>query len=92
MKIQTLLILNQLVQNIQKLHISYPRLTEKGGSNNSFYSDTKKWKFFKQKKCKNNKKRTCFKASTYNIENLDSFNPEQQLKDTEFGIKSKLLE
>ena len=31
-------------------------------------------------------------ASTYNIEILNSFNPELQLKDTESAIKSKLIE
>ena len=34
--------------------------TEKVSFNNSLYSDKKKWKFFKRKKCKNNKKGTCF--------------------------------
>ena len=29
---------------------------------------------------------------TYNVEILNSFNPEQQLKDTESSIKSKLIE
>ena len=36
------------------------RQTEKVGSNSFLYSDTKKWKFFKQKKCKNNKTRAFF--------------------------------
>ena len=31
-------------------------------------------------------------TSTYNVEILNSFNPELQLKDTESRIKSKLLE
>ena len=31
-------------------------------------------------------------ASTYNVEILNSFNPELQLKDTESAIKSKLIE
>ena len=31
-------------------------------------------------------------ASTYNVEILNSFNPELQLKDTESTIKSKLIE
>ena len=36
----------------------------------------------------------CFKgyASTYNVEILNSFNPELELKDTESAIKSKLIE
>ena len=48
--------------------------------------------FLNKKNVKITKREHVFKASTYNFENLDSFNPEQQLKDTEFGIKSKLLE
>ena len=37
---------------------------------------------------------TCFKgyASSYNAENLNSFNPEVQLKDTESTIKNKLID
>ena len=31
-------------------------------------------------------------ASTYNVEILNSFNSELQLKDREFAIKSKLIE
>ena len=31
-------------------------------------------------------------ASTYNVQILNSFNPELQLKDTESAIKSKLME
>ena len=31
-------------------------------------------------------------ASTYNVDILNSFNPELQLKDTESAIKSKLIE
>ena len=31
-------------------------------------------------------------ANTYNVEILNSFNPELQLKDTESAIKSKLIE
>ena len=52
----------------------------------------KKWKSFKWKKCKNNKKAHAFKgfASSYNLEILNSFNPEQQLKDTESSGRNKL--
>ena len=31
-------------------------------------------------------------SSTYNVEILNSFNPELQLKDTESEVKSKLIE
>ena len=53
------------------------RQTEKVGSNSSLYNDTKTVKGF---------------ASTYNVEILNSFNPELQLKDTESVSKSKLKE
>ena len=43
----------------------------------------------KKKKCKNNKARTCFYASSYNVGILNSFNHELQLKDTESAIKDK---
>ena len=38
--------------------------------------------------------RTCFKGftSSYNVEMLNSFNPELQLKDTESTIKGKAIE
>ena len=53
-------------------------------------------KFFLSKKyIKITKRREhAFKAfaSTYNVEILNSFNPELQLKDTEPAIKSKLIE
>ena len=51
----------------------------------------KNWKFFEWKKYKNNKSRICF-SSTYNVEILNSFNHELQLKDTKSAIKSKLIE
>ena len=57
-------------------------------------SDTKKVKIFWAKKIykKITKREHAFKdfASTYNIEILNSLNPELQLKDTEFAIKNKL--
>ena len=48
----------------------------------------------KTKKYKNNKISTCFKGygSTYNVQILNFFNAELQLKDTESAIKSKLIE
>ena len=36
------------------------RQCKKVGSHSPLYCDTKKWNFFKPKKCKNNKKSTCF--------------------------------
>ena len=64
---------------------------EKVSSNCPLYSDTKKWKISKQKNCKNKTVLQGF-ASTYNVEVLNSFNPQLQLKDAEFAIKCKLIE
>ena len=63
------------------------------GSNSPWYSNTRKSeKFLNEKKCKNNKTSTCFKgfASSYDIEILNSFDPELHLKDTESAIKTEL--
>ena len=50
--------------------------------------------FFNQINIKITKRQNAFKgsASTYNVEILNSFKPELQLKDTESAIKSKLTE
>ena len=50
--------------------------------------------FFNQINIKITKRQNAFKgsASTYNVEILNSFKPERQLKDTESAIKSKLAE
>ena len=64
---------------------------EKVDSNCSLHSDTKKSKnILKEKKLKITKRAHAFKgcASTYNVESLNSYNLELQLKDTEFVIKS----
>ena len=47
-----------------------------------------------KKNIKITKREHAFKgyASSYNVEILNSFNPELQLKDTESAIKSKLIE
>ena len=71
------------------------RQAEKVGSSSSSYSDTKKWKLFKQKNhVKITKLAHAFKsfASSYNVEILNSFNPELQLKDIESAITSKLID
>ena len=56
------------------------------------YSDRKKSKYFDEKNVKITKRAHAFKgfASSYNIENLNSFNPELQLKDNESAIESEL--
>ena len=50
--------------------------------------------FLSQKNVKITKRKDAFKgfASIYNVEILNSFNPELQLKDTESAIRSKLIE
>ena len=62
------------------------------GSNSSLYSDTKNWNLFEQKNVKITKKSHAFKnyASFYEVEILNSFNSELQLKDNESAIKQKL--
>ena len=65
------------------------------GFNSSFYSDTKKGKnFLNEKNIKITKWTHAFKgfASSYNVEILNSFNPELKLKDSESSIKSKLID
>ena len=62
-------------------------------STSSLYNDTEKSeKFFKRRKCENNKRAHAFKgyASFYNIEILNSFNLELQIKDNESANKNKL--
>ena len=56
------------------------------------YSDTKKWEFFERKKKETKKKEHAFKdlASNYNVEILNCFYPELQVKYTESEIKNKL--
>ena len=94
MKIQTLLILNLLLQNIQKLHINYPRLLERVkdlGSNSSLCSNIKK---VRNKRNERNKQIHTFKnfSNTYNVEILNFSIAELKLKDSESTIKSKLIE
>ena len=50
--------------------------------------------FLNKKSVKISKREHAFTvfASTYNVEILNSFNPELQLKDTESSIKSELIE
>ena len=70
------------------------RKAEKVDSNSSLYSDTEESENSLDKKnIKITKREHSFKgyASTYNVEVLNSFNPELQLKDTESAIKSKLI-
>ena len=52
----------------------------------------KKGKFLEQKTIKTTKREHASKgfASTYNVDILNSFNPELQLRDTESAVKNKL--
>ena len=52
------------------------------------------WKFFEPKNIKTAIQEHAFKGYgiTYNVENLNCFNPELQMKDTESAIESKLIE
>ena len=71
------------------------RKDEKLDSNSSLSSDTKEREnCLNKKNIKITKREHAFKgyASTYNVEILNSFNPELQLKDTESAIKSNLIE
>ena len=78
-------------KNLKKI-IKILRQAEKVYSNSSLYSDTKKWKCFKQKYVKVTKGAHSFKgyASTHDVEISNSFNSKIQLKDTEDAIKNKL--
>ena len=68
---------------------------EKVGSNSFLYSDTKKNEIFlNEKNVKVTKPEHAFKgfASSYNVEILNSFYPELQLKDAESAIESEVVE
>ena len=70
------------------------RKDEKVSYNSSLHIDTKSKTFLNEKN--EQKKNMLLKAmqvfSTYNVEILNSFNPELQPKDTEFAIRSELIE
>ena len=55
-------------------------------------SETKKMKVYWMKTCKPNKMAFKVYASSYNVEILNSFNPELQLKDTKSAIRNKLID
>ena len=55
------------------------------GSNNFYINWNQKKNFFNKEVHAFN----CY-ASSYNLQALNSFNPELQLKDTEYAIKNKL--
>ena len=71
-----------------------PQIVDAGKSSNSpLYSDTKKPKvFLNEKNVKITKRSHAYKsyASSSNVDILNSFNPEFQLKDTKSVIKNNL--
>ena len=80
--------IDRLLKNVNVLQIETGK-----NQTTPLYSDTKKVKIFQTKKTiKIAKREHAFRdfASTYNIEILNSFNPELQLKDTESAIKNML--
>ena len=80
-------------KTLQKLSKTI-RQAKKLGSNSSLYSDTKKGKkILNKKNGKITKQTHAFRgaASSFNVEILNYFNLEVQLKDTESAIKSKLI-
>ena len=62
------------------------------GSNNFYINWNQKKKFFNKENLKITKQVHAFNcyASSNNLEVLNFFNPELQLKDTEYAIKNKL--
>ena len=62
------------------------RQAKKAGSNSSFYSDAKTWKFFEWKNIKITKHAFKDYASSYNVEILNTFNPELQLNPIQDGL------
>ena len=80
--------IDRLLKNVNVLQIETGK-----NPTTPLYSDTKKVKIFQTKKnIKIAKREHAFRdfASTYNIEILNSFNPELQLKDIESAIKNIL--
>ena len=78
-----------IIEHPKTLHKLYKtvRQAEKVGTNSLLYSDTKKSKIFLNKKsAKITKPTPAFKGfgSSYNVEILDSCNPEMQFKDLQF--------
>ena len=64
-------------------------------SDSAFYIETKKSEsFLDEKNVKITKRSHVYKdyANTYSVEILNSFNPEMQVEDNEFGIRNKLID
>ena len=93
MKTQTLFIsvITELSKTSHKLS-KIIREAKKVGSNNSLFKDKKESRNFLNEKTTNREHAFIAYASAYNVEILNSFNPELQLKDTESAIKTKLID
>ena len=93
MKTQTLFIsvITELSKTLHKLS-KIIREAKKVGSNNSLYKDIKESRNFLNEKITNREHAFKAYASAYNVEILNSFNPELQLKNTESAIKTKLID
>ena len=80
--------IDRLLKNVNVLQIGTGK-----NSTTPFYSETKKSEnFLNKENIKITKRKHAFKgfASTYNVEILNYFNPELQLKDTKSANKNKL--
>ena len=91
---------NTIIFYIKSVITEHPKASrklsknEKVGSNSTLYSDTKKVKIINEKNVKITKRKHAFKgfASPYNFELLNPFNLELHSEDTEYAIKSKLID
>ena len=81
--------LSKAIMHAEK--ISQVSGASKNSSKSPSYNETKKYKIFGSKNAKITKRSHAYKGyvSTHNVEILNSFNSELQLKDTESSIKNK---
>ena len=80
---------------LSKIIKQVKKVSQIGGADNHLHSETKKNEnFWKEKNVKITKRLHSYigYASTYNVKILKSFNPELQLKETEFTTKNKLID
>ena len=85
---------NNLLLLANKLTEKIPDQSEKVSSSSSLYSDKKSENFLNEKNIKITEQKHAFigYVSTYNVEILNSFNPELQFIDIDSAIESKLIE
>ena len=80
---------------LSKIIKQVKKVSQIGGADNHLHGETKKMKIFGSKKNVKITKRLhsyIGYESTYNVKILKSFNPELQLKETEFTTKNKLID